>query len=630
MSAIIGLFNRTGASLESGEITRMHERLAHRGPDGGDYMRDGQVALGQQLLATTPQARDDQPYRDGELVITADVRLDNRAELLAQLPGSLSPASPDSHLLLEAYRQWGTACVEHLIGAFSFAIWDGRQPQLFCARDHVGVKPFYYHQTDATFGFATELKALLTLPSVPGTVEDRRIGDFLTGRLEDQTISYYERLARLPPAHAMVVTSDTVERWQYWDLDPSKTLSCASDRAYERRFRQTFEEAVRCRLRTAGRVGSELSGGLDSSSVTVVARDILPTAEPLHTFSTVFDEAASSDEREYIEAVTDHPGIVPHLIRADGIAALEDASEMLTYYDRPPHNTLHFAVWELARRTETVGVNIALNGVLGDCTANYGLGLLPQLFRTARWRHLGRELRAMGDHFDTPASHLFVRHVLFPFVPESARHAYRIRRGKPILEAKANPALNPAFVDRCDLRERYRNLAGSRSIRVASTDRLRQYRSLTSERHAANLEAIDLRYGAFGVEPRYPFADKRLLELSLAMPPSQQFRDGWTRALVRRSLADLLPDAVQYRPWKTMMDEAFWNALENDGDAFEHLLERPGPLAQYLDAEELRATYERFETEPSGRDARTLWRARSLAAWLEAWPEQTHARRLEQ
>ncbi|NGM70332.1 asparagine synthetase B [Natronolimnobius sp. AArcel1] len=630
MSAIVGLFDRTGASLESGTITRMHEQLAHRGPDGGDCMQDGPVAVGHQLLATTPQARDDQPYRDGDLVITADARLDNRAELLSQLPGSLSPASPDSHLLLEAYRQWGTACVEHLIGAFSFAIWDERQPHLFCARDHVGVKPFYYHQTDDTFGFATELKALLTLPSVPGTVEDRRIGDFLTGRLEDQTISYYERLTRLPPAHAMVVTPTSLERWQYWDLDPSKTLSCASDRAYERRFRRTFEKAVRCRLRTTGRIGSELSGGLDSSSVTVVARDLLPESEPLHTFSTIFDEADSSDEREYIDAVTDDPGIVPHMIRPDGTGVLENETEMLTYFDRPPHNTLHFSVWELARRTDEVGVTIALNGVLGDCTANYGLGLLPQLFRTARWRHLWRELQAMGDHFDTPASHIFVRHVLFPLVPDSVRCSYRTYHEKPILEAKANPALNPAFVDRIDLRERYRELAGSQSIRVASTDRLLQYQSLTSERHAANLEAIDLRYGAFGVEPRYPFADKRLLELSLAIPPSQQFRDGWTRALVRRSLADLLPDLVQHRPWKTMMDEAFWNALENDRAAFEHLLEHPGPLAQYLAIDELQATYDRFETDPSGRDARTLWRARSLAAWLEAWPSQSQTLRLEQ
>ncbi len=303
---------------------------------------------------------------------------------------------------------------------------------------------------------------------------------------------------------------------------------------------------------------------------------------------------------------------------------------MLTYFDRPPHNTLYFSVWELSRRTDEVGVDIALNGVLGDCTSNYGLGLLPQLFRTARWRHLRRELQAMGEHFGTPASHLFVRHVLFSLVPDSVRRTYRTHRGKPILEAQANPALNPVFVDRIGLRERYQSLAGSHSLRVATTDRLRQYRSLTSERHAANLEAIDLRYGAFGVEPRYPFADKRLLELSLAMPPSQQFRDGWTRAIVRRSLSDLLPQSIQERPWKTMMDEAFWNALTNEREALTNLLENPGSLARYLDMDELQAASDRFETSPSSRDARTLWRARSLAAWLEAWPHQKQPTALEQ
>ncbi|THE65154.1 asparagine synthetase B [Salinadaptatus halalkaliphilus] len=618
MSGIVGVFDRAGGAVGPVDVESMLESLAHRGPDGSGQWCDERVGFGHQLLAATPQATT-QPYDDDGLIVTADVRLDNRSELVETL--SITNASsqvPDCKLLCSAYRRWGPQCVDRLVGAFAFAIWDADRRQLFCARDHVGVKPIYYHRSATTFAFSTELKGLLALPTVDDTLDERKVGDFLTGRLEDERLSFYESITRLPPAHAMTVDADGVEQWQYWSLDPSRTITLASDGAYERRFRDLLEQAVRCRLRTAGEVGAELSGGLDSSAVTVLARELLPAEQPLQTFSNVYDDAPSSDEREYIQLVTQRDGIVPHYVTLDRRGSLADASTYLSYYDKPPHNTLHFSVWEQSNRAAEAGVDVVLNGVFGDSASNYGLGVIPQLFRTGRWRHMWLELRAMGEVFQTPPHHLFVRHALLPLVPESVRRHYRNRRGRPILEANANPTLDPDFVDRIDLRSRYKRLSGPDSVRVSSTDRLRQYYSLSSGRHAANFETIDLRYGAVGIEPRSPFADKRLLEFSLAMAPTQQFADGWTRAIVRRSLEDLLPEPIRTRPWKTMMDEAFWNALALEDDRLQDLVADPGPLARYLDADELRVAYERFDADPSSRDARALWRALSLSTWVEA------------
>lgn len=625
MSAIVGLVDRTGGPLEPADIERMHDRLAHRGPDGGDCWRDDRIGLGHQLLATTPEATyDEQPYRDGDLVITAAVRLDNRDELLDQLPVSKPPPRiPDSELLLAAYRQWATQCLDRLVGVFAFAIWDARTEQLFCARDHVGIKPFYYHQTTEAFAFGTELKAILELPTVPGTVDERRIGDFLTGGLEDERTSYYEAISRLPPAHAMTVSADGIEQWQYWDLDPTRTITLESDAAYERRFRELFEQAVQCRLRSAGPVGSELSGGIDSSSITVVARDLLPEDEPLYTFSNVFDDAPSSDEREFIETLIDRDGIDSHYIFQDECGVLVDPERFRDQFDKPPHNTLHFAGWQLAKRADETGVDAVLSGALGDSAINYGLGLLPQLFRTGRWRHLNRELRAMSEVVDAPVREMFVRHVLAPFVPDPVSRYRRQLRDRPVLEAAANPTLNPDFVDRIDLRDRYRTYSSPGSVLTETTDRKRQYHSLTSGRNTANFEANDLLNGSFGFEPRYPFADKRLLEFSLAIPPTQQFADGWTRSIVRRSLDDLLPETIQWRPWKTMLNEGFWNALEREDERLQTLLAEPGPLIRYLDIDDLCAAYDRFEADPSSRDARTLWRALALSEWLADDPTRS-------
>ncbi|RQG89229.1 asparagine synthetase B [Natrarchaeobius halalkaliphilus] len=626
MSAIVGLFDRTDGRVDVETVVPMHDRLSHRGADGGGRWADDCVGLGHQLLATTPEAAfDDQPARDGRLVVTADARLDNRSELLDALPVSKPPATiPDSELLRSAYRRWGERCVEQLVGAFAFAIWDIENRSLFCARDHVGVKPFYYCLTDELFAFATELKGLFPVPGV-GAIDETKIGDFLVGSFDDETRSFYESIERLPPAHAMTVGTESgdVDVRRYWDLDPTRTITLESDAAYERRFRELLEDAVRCRLRTDGTVGSDLSGGLDSSSVTVVARDLLDAeiernggvSRSLHTFSNVYEDAPSSDERDFIETVIDRFEITPHYI-FDGAGALVDYETMWSYFDRPPHNTLHFARWEKTKRASEIGVDVMLGGELGDSAVGYGLGLLPQLLRTGRFRHLHRELSSMGTLVGAPVRHLLVRHALFPLIPDPIRRQYRRLRGRPVLEEASNPTLDPEFVDRIGLRARSRRHATT-STAIRRIDREWQYRSITSGMNAANFETSDLIAGTFGIEPRYPFTDRRLLEFSLAIPPTQRLADGMTRSILRRSVSDLLPAKIRDRPWKTMMNEAFYDALATEDARLRTLVTDPGPLEEYLDVTAMAASLERFEAAPASRDARALWRALSLAAWLE-------------
>ncbi|RQH01243.1 asparagine synthase (glutamine-hydrolyzing) [Natrarchaeobius oligotrophus] len=624
MSGIAGVFDRSRGGVDPDVIETMSESIAHRGPDGGGRWCDERVGLGHQLLATTPEASfDAQPLRDGQFVVTADARIDNRAELLSTLSIS-KPAHriPDSELLLRAYRRWGKRCVERLIGSFAFAIWDANERTLFCGRDRVGVKPFYYHRTDDLLAFASEPKALLSLSSIDGVVDEAKIGEFLTGAFDDETRSYYESIARLPPAHTMTAGPSDVDVRRYWTLDPTRTITLESDRAYERRFRELLERAVRCRLRCDGPVGSDLSGGLDSSSITVVARDLLPSDAPLHTFSNVYENAPSSDEREFIDTVVEREGIDPHYVFA-GTAALPDRASVRTYFDRPPHNTLHFARWEKTKRARDVGVDVMLGGDLGDSAVGYGLGLLPELFRTGRLRHLFSELRAISDLVDTPVRQLFVRQTLYPMVPEFVRYRYRRLRNRPVLEEEANPTLSPEFVDRTDLRSRYA-AATATGTTLTRTDREWQWQSITAATNAANFETTDQIAAAFGIEPRYPFTDTRLLEFSLAIPPTQRLSNGMTRSILRRSLSDLLPDRVRTRPWKTMMNEAFWNALAEEEPRLRALTADPGPLERYVDVVDLEAALERFDDRPTTRDARALWRALSLATWLETTSASDH------
>jgi asparagine synthase (glutamine-hydrolysing) len=619
MSGFVALFDRTRKNIPRDQLEQMHHAIRHRGPDDEGIWRGDFIGLTHQKLQSTPECRfDSQPYEDDGLTISGDVRIDNRAELCGSLSLSREPETiPDSELLLRAYRKWGTDCISRVYGAFAFAIWDRNESQLFLGRDRLGVKPLYYHQSSETFAAASEQKSLLTLPSVSGAVDETKVGEFLIELFEDKGRTFFESLNRLPPATTMVVNTDETDKRQYWDLDPTRTVTLESDAAYERRFRELFEQAVQSRLRASGPIGTSLSGGMDSSSVTVTARHLLPESETLHTFSNVYDEAASSDEREFIETVIKRDGIKSHYSFPEKSQSLLGREEVRRYLDQPPHNTMHFAVRERVQQASKNGVCALLGGELGDSAIGYGLGLLPELFWTGRWPLLYSELRSMADIADTSVNHLFRHLVLTEFSDPVGRWRRKLR-GEYDPLTNENQTLDPEFAARIGLQDRYENLRLQGSSVTPRARRL-QRRSLLTGKTASNFEVLDLIHAACGIEPRYPFADARFLEFTLAIPATQQFADGYTRSIVRRSLGDLLPEEIQWRPWKTAVSEAFWNKLSAERGRLNKLHEDPGELSRYVDPKALKTAHRGFEEEPNSGDARPLWRALSLSIWLDEY-----------
>lgn len=620
MSGFVALFDRGNAGINQDNLDTMVETIDHRGPDGKGTWFDTNIALGHQQLCSTPESQfDDQPYRDEELAVVCDARLDNRRELLERLGlQNKRKDIPDSQLLISAYRRWGTNCVENLVGAFAFAIWEQDTQIVFCARDHMGVKPMYWYLDDEFFAVGSEVKALLALPFINKKVNEMKVGDFFVERFGDKSNTYYKDINRLPPAHAITVESGSSGTWQYWDLDPSKTITLESDAAYERRFRELFEEAVACRLRTPDPVGTTLSGGMDSSSIAVMAHDQLSDEKPLHTFSWIFDESPTSDEREYIESLVCRDGITPHYLPLDDIGVLVDKEDVFSYFDEPPFNSMHYGWWEQSKLAADTGTGVLLDGTLGDSAVSYGFGLLPDLLRTGRLIRLKTEIRELANRWNSSEFHLFKQKALVPLIPDRIKRKRRKLRGDPILESARAPALDSAFIAETGLRARHKRLYEDRSL-LGQTARQQQYNSIMMGSVTANLETINARFSRFGIEPRHPFTDKRLLEFSLAIPASQQLSNGYTRSIIRRSLSDLLPRKIRERKWKKYVSEAFWRSLSQDVEQIENVLVDPGALDRYLDMSEIQAAYDNFQPD-SGQDpheARALWKTLSLWNWLQ-------------
>ncbi len=214
---------------------------------------------------------------DGKLWITADARIDCREELKRELEKADSnrrPPATDSELILQAYAVWGEECVRHLRGDFAFAIWDARRKTLFCARDHFGVKPFYYAEIGNIFLFSNVLNCVRSHPGISDSLNDAAIGDFLLFGLNcDLSTTTFRDIRRLPPAHCLSVSAEGVRILRYWSAPTSGAIRYRHADEYVEHFQNLIQSAVADRLRV-DRAGILLSGGLDSGAIAATAREI--------------------------------------------------------------------------------------------------------------------------------------------------------------------------------------------------------------------------------------------------------------------------------------------------------------------------------------------------------------------
>jgi asparagine synthase (glutamine-hydrolysing) len=645
MSAIFGWHYLDGRSVARAGLERMAQVLAHRGPDGYEAWCAGSVGLGHRMLHTTPESfRERLPFRDksGNYVITADARLDNRKELITELRlASLNLGEEtDSELILAAYRLWGEVCAEKLLGDFAFAIWDAAERTLFCARDHFGVKPFYYYfAPQKTFVFATEIKALWTVDEVPYELNEVRLGDHLADVFVDAESTFYQRIVRLPPAHSMRVRDGEVITKRYWALDPTRQVHFKSNDEYAEAFRELFTESVRCRLRTSDSVGSMLSGGLDSSSITCVARNLLAgaPASQLKTFSTIFDAVPECDEREFINPVLMENGVDPHFIPGNEHGPFRCLEQLHWHQDQPTFGPNFSMIWSLYQAVGAQGVRVLLDGHDGDTTVSHGDRYLHEVARAGRWLKLTTELKPLAKQQGVSAWEALwafgLHYRINPTINnhQALRFARRVWRGarRRVTRDSAEPSprtgwqelLNPAFASQINMSERYQAWRQTTS-KTARTEREAHYRMLVHPMQAFALELHDSTAGAFSIEKRYPFWDKRLVEFCLALPSQQKLNNGWTRVVMRRAMKGVLPPQVQWRETKTNFAPSLVYGLR----AFEReqldeiIIRNPGVIEGFVNISALRGAYRRFlepQSTPSSTDLFAIWKFASLALWLK-------------
>ncbi|PKL72843.1 MAG: asparagine synthase (glutamine-hydrolyzing) [Methanobacteriales archaeon HGW-Methanobacteriales-2] len=627
MSGITGIFRRDGKDVDPADIKKMNDKIAHRGPDGSRVWCEGPVAFGHQMLHTTQESLHEiLPFEDEEsgLVITADARIDNRKDLAPQLSIEDNEYVSDSYFILKAYEKWGEKCPEELLGDFAFAIWDKNKEQLFCARDHMGVKPFYYYLNDAIFVFGTEIKAILSVFDVPYELNELKIAYYLMKVFTDKKFTFYKNIFSLTSAHSLTITKNDDFIRKYWEIDPNYNILMDSDEDYIHTFRDIFTEAVRCRLRSSFPLGFDLSGGLDSSSVVCMANHILDktSSDPhyINTFSMIFNDFPQVDERYYIEKVTTNPEIVPHMILSDNISPLKNIETILWHQEQPFHTPNMAMLWNMYKNMGKNNIRVYLAGEGGDQTISHGKKYLTELAVTFKWKKLIRELNGFSNRVNRNIFNLFIEQVVFPLIPLNIKNftitSLSSLRGKS--SNKKTRILNEYLYKKLE-DDPYWEKFNSNSLNFKSA-RNAHYFDIFSFSNQNTLEMIDKTVSAFCIEPRYPFFDKRLIEYCYGIPTEMKFHHGWNRYIQRVAMNDILPEEIQWRPLKNFFTEVYEkNLLLYEKNLLNQTISQKNRLLKYyINMDKIKDSYKKYEIgEGTVFSNRDLWLVILLDLWLQ-------------
>jgi len=555
MSGIAGIYYLDGRPVETTDVVRMVDSIAHRGPDGSGVWTDGPIGFGHRMLWTTPESLHEKlplTNKTGDLTITADARIDNRDELFSTLNFNGRPRDTitDSELILAAYEKWGEKCPEKLLGDFSFAILDKRKQTLFCARDPIGIKPFYYYFKEGKFRWSSEPKAIFEDKAISKEPNLQLICLYLLNRFDEREETLYKDVYRLPPSHFMVLEKGHIRKGQYWDIDPNNEIRYKTDAEYAEHFLSLFKEAVGARLRSHGPVGATLSGGLDSSSIVCTAQKLYQEKSipnnGFETFSIVFD-TFPCDERSYINEVVRKWDVHANYFTYEDHLSSVDFEQTKKYCDVVYFPTLLYLA-PAFRDAHQKGIKVMLDGVGGDDILAADFDHLTDLMLQGKIRKLITQLHYDAALFSYSPYSLYINYCLKPLIPQPIKELLN-QFLKPFRENGIPSWLNMDYLRKTGINERLRDLPSSLCFPTRAQQRIYEVFRYGLNRNIG-LDMVNRFYSYFGIEDRHPFFDRRLVEFSIAVPEEQRWRGKWPKAVLRQAMDGILPDLIKIRKEK--------------------------------------------------------------------------------
>ena len=613
MAGFACIVGRHGQPVDPATLERLAESLRHRGPDGVTTHLDGAIGLAHAALHSTPESvLERQPFHHpGGWSYVGDVRIDNRAELINAL-GWARPATEttDIELIAAAHQRWGRMLGERIVGDFAFAaVTPSGEVEAY--RDHMGVRPVHYWCSSEWFVVASELRQIAAVPEGPSAIDVGIAGEYLSGHVESDSETVIENVHRLPAAHLLRL-GQTLTTARYWTPSFADPILLPSRDDYRERFRELFDEAVRCRLRSVGLVGCQLSGGLDSTSVASAAAT---AGVDLRAFSCTYRDAPRSDEMPFIRTAVEHLGLRWEAVTTEP-AEPRWAFDDVTFWSDIPLPPDSPARVEIGNRIRSSGGRVILTGHGGDHWMDASSYILVELCATGDAGTAWRTARSWASGDPRLAAALIGQALSQAYKPSWVRRP-GIRRA---------PWVSGAARERARLDER-RHLG--ELPRVEGGHRANAVHHINGSGYEAMSRLILDRTGSrAGVETRHPYLDRRLMEFACRIPASVHHEPGRNRTLQRDALADLLPEANATRRSKASFSEVWWNEIRRhtslDELAASHLTEMG-----WLDVGQVRAAWretdEKMRASAGAGRALALWGMIQIEALLRHLDCRDHA-----
>ena len=530
MCGISGIINFNGMGIEGELIKSFGASLAHRGPDdSGEYIYTSQrlslALIHRRLKIIDLSERAHQPIsnEDGSIQLIFNGEIYNYIELMQQLVslGHRFKSRSDSEVIVHAYEEWGADCLEKFVGMFAFALWDSSSEVLFCARDRIGIKPFYYfYETGKSFIFASELKAFFNI-GISWKVNLNALYSFLRIGycLENQT--WIKDIMHLAPGSFLLLRNNELTVKSYWDACDFHVKETSESDACKK-IRGLLNESSRLCLRSDVKIGAYLSGGIDSSAV--VSLMCSQGAVPESVFSGVFDAGKKYDERPFMDEMISRFSLNSRRVRIgaeDFLGVMEKLSWCL---DEPVVGPGAYSQYRVCELIHNDGFKVVLGGQGGDEL----FGGYARYLRGAPQRPLPKGAR---KYFDNKR---------FRIKSAAGRVRNFIKRSLRLEAIKVNCQLHPEILDSVDS-----NIIGHLDNMPVSLEGMLMW---DLKHYLPALLQVEDRLGmAFSLETRFPLLDHRLVELSLSLPSYLKVNAFSLKYIFRQSIKDILPEKIYAR-----------------------------------------------------------------------------------
>lgn len=600
----------TGVVSSVASIERMNDALAHRGPDDQGVVEGAHYAFGHQRLSILDLSKaGHQPMtnNDGNLIIVFNGEIYNYRELKSECKDYAFKTRCDTEVILAAYEKWGSSCLEHFNGMFSFAIYNIRSKHLFLARDRLGIKPLYYAIEEGRLVFSSEIRAILRSGLVKKKLNEKVLHEYLSYQTVHAPNTLIKNVSMLQPGQYMEVILENrlvVNYKCWWKLHVSPSDPSVDEA--KARVKKLIYAAVERRMISDVPVGAFLSGGIDSSAVVAVMSEL--SEQPIDTFNVSFKEQ-QFDESEYARLVASRYSTNHHDVNLEASSLLDNLPDALSHVDHPSGDGIN--TWIVSKAVKDHGIRVALSGLGGDeLFVGYPLfKSIRLLSRLKMFWELPQNIRkivasGVGGVSSSVAS-MKLQSILSN--QEFSHIKFHGEFRKVLLDTQIDGLLNAQpgeaeFTDIGDIDKGYNYSATS----VAE---------ISGYMQNVLLRDTDQMSMAHSLEVRVPFLDHTLVEYCLSLPDKIKHPDT-PKSLMVNSLGGLVPDSVVNRkkmgfvlPWEQ------W--LKNElAEYAESRLVSLGSRS-YFNYPAISELWSRFKNNDSGVSFSRIWLLVSLSEWLE-------------